>query len=43
MGLVMTISEKVIVLNLGQVIAQGPPGEVSTDPAVVAAYLGAAA
>ncbi|WP_326830198.1 ABC transporter ATP-binding protein [Streptosporangium sp. NBC_01810] len=43
MGLVMTISERVIVLNLGQVIAQGPPGEVSTDPAVVAAYLGAAA
>jgi branched-chain amino acid transport system ATP-binding protein len=43
MGLVMSISDKVVVLNLGKVIAEGPPGEVSNDPAVVAAYLGTAA
>jgi branched-chain amino acid transport system ATP-binding protein len=43
MGLVMSISEKVIVLDLGRVIAEGPPREVSADPAVVAAYLGTAA
>jgi branched-chain amino acid transport system permease protein len=42
MKLVMAISERVIVLNFGRVIADGDVASVRSDPAVVAAYLGTA-
>jgi branched-chain amino acid transport system permease protein len=42
MGLVMSLCERVTVLAHGQVIASGSPVDVSTDQAVIEAYLGAA-
>jgi branched-chain amino acid transport system ATP-binding protein len=40
MGLVMDISDHVVVLNFGQVIASGKPVEIQNNPDVIAAYLG---
>jgi len=41
MPLIMSISDRVYCLELGKIIAAGPPHEVRNDPAVVASYLGA--
>jgi branched-chain amino acid transport system ATP-binding protein len=40
MGMVMGLSDQVVVLNFGRVIADGPPDEVRGNLAVTEAYLG---
>lgn len=43
MGLIMEVCDRIVVLNFGRKIAEGSPAEISSNPTVVEAYLGATA
>jgi branched-chain amino acid transport system ATP-binding protein len=43
MGLVMSVSDRVVAIDFGKRIAQGTPAEVRANPAVMQAYLGTGA
>jgi ABC-type branched-subunit amino acid transport system ATPase component len=41
--LLLSIADRLVAMDLGRVIADGPPAEVVRHPAVVSSYLGSGA
>lgn len=43
MRAIMTVCDRILVLNFGRLLADGPPQQIANDPVVVQAYLGRSA